>query len=307
MFSFKGITLGLFILLMTMATPLVASGGGGYGGGGGKTKTDKDYTLGQQVFTKRARLSGFKATVFKIQIRSIEQAVQALESRGRNGSHLLNMAGRLSDAQYKGLQKLLDKRYRITLPAAKSDADYAFATRWIWQPGVGYETTDPTQQTATTSDKDSDELDQQRVKHQTILIQLVTDTLRLNGASRKVYDRPEYLEQAGRLSDQQVAGLRHYLNIRYGIRTETMTEELYTTFKLGQTMTELEGIAELTEKSSLRGQELVKQRTFLRELERKLPKGSLKISKWAGRLSDEHWNALLVYAKQRHGLMPRIS
>ena len=60
----------------------------------------------------------------------------------------------------------------------------------------------------------------------------------------------------------------------------------------------------LSDRSTIPERERRDQRTFLRQLERSLPRGSARVSRWAGRMTPEDWQALTTYARLRHDLVP---
>ena len=122
-------------------------GGGGYrggGGGGGRATVDVVYQLGQQVYNGRVKLSPFKPAQFDAQIKGLEQAASwASSSNNQRAPNFYALAGHLSQKQYNGLQRFLKQRHKVDIPAAKADSDYAFAVRWLLQPGTGYATEKP--------------------------------------------------------------------------------------------------------------------------------------------------------------------
>ena len=59
---------------------------------------------------------------------------------------------------------------------------------------------------------------------------------------------------------------------------------------------ETDGKDALSNRSQVPERERRDQRTFLRQMERSLPRSAARVSRWAGRMTPEDWQALTTYA-----------
>ena len=109
-------------------------------------------------------------------------------------------------------------------------------------------------------------------------------------------------QHAGQLTNQQQQALQGYLKQRFKINAKTLSAKNAAAYHRAQHLIDTEAADALAEESQIPERDRRAQRTFLRKLERDLPKRSAKVSRWAGLLADDDWQALLTYAKLRYGL-----
>ena len=253
--------LAIFITLVLLSPSLIASGGGGgfggggggggssrsgggYRGGGSRTQVDQAYQLGQQVYQNRVKLGSFNAKSFEAQIRGLEEA--ATWASGENNQRAPNfyqLAGHLSDKQYDGLRRYLEKRHEFVMAERKSDPDYAFAVRWLLQPGAAYETSEikPAARKKSTSRKSKDAeaaaeaakptaQELQNQARQLYVMHQLTDNLPeirrgYGGKNAVQYDTDAFTAMATKLSNQQLTALQHYAQQRFKLTIKALSAE----------------------------------------------------------------------------------
>ena len=326
----------LLLSAFSAFSPLNASGGGGGGGGGGgirsgggggsKTKVDPVYQLGQQVYNQRIKLADFNAQSFERHIRGLTEATSwSVDNRQQRAPNFFALAGRLTDKQYDGLRQYLEKRHKATIPQKKADPDYAFATRWIWQPGVSYKTTDPRQKIdKKTTSKSSAQVETTNAEaakttedsqawsltdsNQLVLLHRLTDALLTAkdhpNLARSRNKGQDHLAQVGRLSEQQSKALADYLQQRFSISITPLDETSAPLYHLADQLISGSKEATIARTSLVEASVERAQRTFLRKLDRLLPPRSENIVRWAGRLQPQDYEALVTYAKHRYALLP---
>ena len=321
-----------------------SGGGGGYrgggGGGGGRAAVDVVYQLGQQVYQNRVQLGSFEADQFNRHIRGLEQAATwASQENNQRAPNFYRLAGYLNDKQYDGLRRFLQQRHKVDIAERSPDPSYARAVRWLLQPGTSVDMTIPLTnsrkkrlsrqqrqelqlqqeqlQKENAKKRQLADADLQTESDQAIIRQannrlnldVLTDLLPVirrgyGGANAITYATEDFPLFYATIPDEVSHSLRTYVQQRFDVTIKALKgqqAQRYTrasSFIYAEIEPKLSGTVTITER------ERRQQRTFLRKLERALPRGSAKVSRWAGKLTPDDWLAVRTYAELRFGLVP---
>lgn len=284
------------------------------------------------MYQQRIKLAAFNAAAFEEQARGLEAAASWASSKNMGRvPDFFAMAGRLSDKQYDGLRHFLNQRHQASIPERSKDHAYSFAVRWLRQPGAAFATSEPQPANKTNkqksaqrqkkdlnkgNDKTKDtakiatlpsESEQAKQTDQRFLFNKLGDALPVlrpghGGKNAIRYPLAKYETFAGQLREEEMAALRHYAKERFDLNIAPLNAEQRTAYGRGHELLVTAAKADLAPRSLVDERERRDQRTMLRQFERQLPKKSPKVSRWAGRLQPEDWQALATYMKLRYAI-----
>jgi hypothetical protein len=271
------------LLLGGLIGPLFASS---YGGGGSynrpkaaKPKVDKTYELGSRIYTGKQRVANrtWTETAFERQVVGMDQAQRQVNDR--NAPAFFRLAGRLTDEEYTALRHFLNRRFRVTLPASRPNPDYAATALWLRSPKA-------------------------QVEHDTALAERQLPNLhRISDAAvERGISTGRFGHLAGSIEPDFFKNLQSYAQTNLGVRALRPKPDDLAAYSRGNRMLTTKGADALMDTVDVSLKR--KQVTFLTRLNQKL--SSLGISTtvlhWAGRLSEDDFNALRQHAWMRYSV-----
>jgi hypothetical protein len=239
-----------------------------------KSRSQKMLERGEALFSGKTggRKGGREPVAFSKQITSLDLLQQHIANKAKKkGSkdgvrrRLLNLAGRLSDEDWRDLRYFVDERLDYSMRSKPGTPRYVAGMQWMFDPKPG----------ALADDEASDRISD------LAYLQRLQDAVARQG---HLFGKDKQYGQLGKKFARQMSS---FSQGRFGIVWKRLDDEDGALYQRGFELVtsgkptllsseEAAGIKKMTVNS---------QASWLKRLKKKLPRQSAKIESWAGRLS----------------------